>query len=82
MALETYLKTKDYSVSKEKFELLLDDRVDLLITNPRPKKENLGKYYETENYISHTLQCTLQYRISYFYLLENNFLSLLYFSQK
>ena len=54
MALETYLKTKDYSVSKENFELLLDDRIDLLITNPRPKKENLGKYYETENYISHT----------------------------
>ncbi|MDO3694018.1 class I SAM-dependent methyltransferase [Wenyingzhuangia sp. chi5] len=54
MALETYLKTKDYSVSKESFELLLDDRIDLLITNPRPKKENLGKYYETENYISHT----------------------------
>lgn len=54
MALETYLKTKDFSVSKENFELLLDDRIDLLITNPRPKKENLGKYYETENYISHT----------------------------
>ncbi|NJB81253.1 class I SAM-dependent methyltransferase [Wenyingzhuangia aestuarii] len=54
MALKTYIKTKDFSVSKENFELLLDDRIDLLITNPRPKKENLGKYYETENYISHT----------------------------
>ena len=54
MALEKYLRTKDYSVSKENFELLLDDRIDLLITNPRPKKENLSKYYETENYISHT----------------------------
>lgn len=54
MALETYLKTKDYSVSKENFELLLDDRIDLLITNPRPKKEDLGRYYETEDYISHT----------------------------
>ncbi|MDO6736684.1 bifunctional 2-polyprenyl-6-hydroxyphenol methylase/3-demethylubiquinol 3-O-methyltransferase UbiG [Wenyingzhuangia sp. 2_MG-2023] len=54
MALESYLKTKDYSVSKENFELLLDDRIDLLITNPRPEKEDLGSYYESENYISHT----------------------------
>lgn len=54
MALESYLKTKDYSVSKENFELLLDDRIDLLITNPRPEKEDLGVYYESENYISHT----------------------------
>lgn len=54
MALESYLKTKDYSVSKEEFNLLLDDRIDLLITNPRPKKEDLGKYYESEDYISHT----------------------------
>ncbi len=54
MALETYLKTKDFSVSKKEFELLLDDRIDLLITNPRPKKEDLGKYYEDANYISHT----------------------------
>ncbi len=54
MALETYLKTKDYSVTKENFELLLDDRIDLLITNPRPKKEDLDKYYESENYISHS----------------------------
>lgn len=54
MALESYIKTTDFSVSKENFELLLDDRIDLLITNPRPKKEDLGKYYETENYISHT----------------------------
>ncbi len=54
MALESYLKTKDYSVSKESFELLLDDRIDLLITNPRPKKEDLANYYESEEYISHT----------------------------
>lgn len=54
MALESYIKTKDYSVSNEEFELLLDDRIDLLITNPRPKKEDLAKYYESENYISHT----------------------------
>lgn len=54
MALEKYLKTKDFSVSKETFELLLDDRIDLLVTNPRPNKEDLAKYYDTEDYISHT----------------------------
>ncbi|WP_010135492.1 class I SAM-dependent methyltransferase [Ochrovirga pacifica] len=54
MALESYLKTKDFAVSKETFELILDDRIDLLITNPRPKKGDLEKYYQSEAYISHT----------------------------
>ncbi|MGY5352161.1 class I SAM-dependent methyltransferase [Wenyingzhuangia sp. IMCC45533] len=54
MALESYLKTKDYAVSNQKFELLLDDRIDLLITNPRPNKEDLVKYYESTEYVSHT----------------------------
>jgi len=52
--LESYLKTKDYSITKENFKLLLDDRIDLLITYPKPKKKDLEKYYQSENYISHT----------------------------
>ena len=51
--LESYLKTKDYSISNENFQLLLDDRIDLLITYPKPKEEDLAKYYESDAYISH-----------------------------
>ncbi|AOW22086.1 methyltransferase [Urechidicola croceus] len=49
-----FISTKDYSVSKELFDLIHDEKLDLLITSPKPKNEDLGKYYESENYISHT----------------------------
>jgi 2-polyprenyl-3-methyl-5-hydroxy-6-metoxy-1,4-benzoquinol methylase len=52
MDKQVFLKVKDYSVSQEEFELLYDDTTDMLITSPKP--EALGKYYESENYISHT----------------------------
>lgn len=51
---ETYVTCKDHLVSGEKFDLLLDDNLDLLMTSPKPENENLGKYYESEDYISHT----------------------------
>ena len=49
-----FLTVKDYSVSKETFELYYDELSDMLITYPQPSLENLGKYYESEDYISHT----------------------------
>ena len=49
-----FLTVKDYSVSKETFDLYLDETLDMLITHPQPSLENLGKYYESEDYISHT----------------------------
>ncbi|WP_395050994.1 class I SAM-dependent methyltransferase [Flavobacterium sp.] len=49
-----FLSVKDYSVSKETFDLYYDETLDMLITFPQPSLENLGKYYESEDYISHT----------------------------
>ena len=49
-----YIKVKDHSVSGEKFELLLEEELQLLKTHPQPELEHLGKYYESEDYISHT----------------------------
>ncbi|GAA4761351.1 MULTISPECIES: class I SAM-dependent methyltransferase [Flavobacterium] len=49
-----YIKVQDHSVSKENFELLLDSDLQLLKTHPQPALENLGSYYESEDYISHT----------------------------
>lgn len=45
---------KDYTVSNETFELILDEKLDMLRTSPKPNKEALGKYYESTSYISHT----------------------------
>ena len=49
-----FLTVKDFSVSKETFDLYHDEALDMLITHPQPSLENLGKYYESEDYISHT----------------------------
>lgn len=52
--LKNYRTVKDNSVSKETFELLYDENLDLLITSPQPSKNDLGRYYESDDYISHT----------------------------
>ena len=49
-----FQKVKDYSVSKEIFELHHNPEYDLLITFPKPSLEQLPSYYESEDYISHT----------------------------
>ncbi|MFV8374247.1 class I SAM-dependent methyltransferase [Flavobacterium sp. LB1P71] len=49
-----FLTVKDYSVSQETFDLYHDEALDMLITYPQPSLENLGKYYESVDYISHT----------------------------
>ena len=52
--LENFLTCKDYTVSRETFDLLWDKKSDFLITAPQPKIEELSKYYDSEDYISHT----------------------------
>lgn len=50
--MKLFLKTKDFSVSGEEFELHYDSTRDILVTQPQPK--NLSDYYDSESYISHT----------------------------
>lgn len=49
-----YLSVKDYLVSGESFDLVHDTDLDFLKTFPQPKVEELPKYYESQEYISHT----------------------------
>jgi 2-polyprenyl-3-methyl-5-hydroxy-6-metoxy-1,4-benzoquinol methylase len=49
-----YIKVKDHTVSKKEFELLLNEELQLLKTYPQPSLKELPKYYESEDYISHT----------------------------
>ena len=51
---QPFLTVKDYSVSQEIFALYHEEKLDMLITTPQPSIENLGKYYESIDYISHT----------------------------
>lgn len=50
--MKRFLKTKDFSVSGEEFELILDSELNMLRTYPEPA--NLDNYYNSEDYISHT----------------------------
>lgn len=50
--MKSYLETKDFSVSQEKFNLLYDEKLEMLVTEPQP--QNLEKYYQSDAYISHT----------------------------
>jgi len=50
--MKSYLRTSDFFLSKEHFELLHDEELDMLVTHPKPK--DAAKYYESERYISHS----------------------------
>ena len=49
-----YIAVKDHSVSGEAFSLLLNEELQLLKTHPQPAPEDLARYYESDDYISHT----------------------------
>jgi 2-polyprenyl-3-methyl-5-hydroxy-6-metoxy-1,4-benzoquinol methylase len=53
-SLHNHLICKDHSVSKESFAIVKCEQCELLFTNPRPTKESIGKYYEAQDYISHS----------------------------
>jgi 2-polyprenyl-3-methyl-5-hydroxy-6-metoxy-1,4-benzoquinol methylase len=48
------LSVVDHSISKEVFELQDCLRCGFRATNPRPKQDEIGRYYESDKYISHT----------------------------
>lgn len=50
----TKITCQDYTVSNEKYDLVYNKKLDLLETFPQPKIEDLYKYYESVDYISHT----------------------------
>lgn len=54
----SYGQAKDYTVSHETFQLVRCISCDFLITSPRPEDSQLGKYYESPDYISHSAKAT------------------------
>jgi SAM-dependent methyltransferase len=51
---EPYLKARDHTVTQEEFELKKCERCHFIVTSPRPTEETIGKYYASDNYISHS----------------------------
>ena len=52
--LEKYLQCKDFTVSKEIFSLVKCKSCGFVFTNPRPAESEIGKYYQSAEYVSHS----------------------------
>ncbi len=48
------ITVKDHSVTGESFSLDFDTTLELLRTTPQPSLSEIGRYYESPDYISHT----------------------------
>ncbi len=51
---EPFISGKDYFLTGETFEIVKCRACGFRFTNPRPKASDLGKYYESAEYISHS----------------------------
>lgn len=52
--LEPSGEIKDYFLSGEIFQMYRCMNCGLLFTNPRPEKKDLGRYYQSDDYFSHS----------------------------
>jgi len=52
-SFSNYLNVEDYTVSHKEFTIQQCNSCYLLFTNPRPSEEQIGAYYESQDYISH-----------------------------
>ncbi|MBX9850758.1 MAG: class I SAM-dependent methyltransferase [Cytophagaceae bacterium] len=51
---ESFLNCKDHSVSKENFTIVKCSDCNFKFINPHPSEDSIGKYYQSEEYISHS----------------------------
>jgi 2-polyprenyl-3-methyl-5-hydroxy-6-metoxy-1,4-benzoquinol methylase len=51
---KNFIVVKDKSVSQESFVIVQCENCSFKFTNPRPDEESIGRYYESEDYISHS----------------------------
>lgn len=50
----SFLSCIDYTVSRETFKVVQCDACGFRFTNPRPDEKEISKYYQAEEYISHS----------------------------
>jgi 2-polyprenyl-3-methyl-5-hydroxy-6-metoxy-1,4-benzoquinol methylase len=51
--IKNILITKDYFLTKESFNIDKCDSCGLTFTNPQPSENEIHKYYQSDNYVSH-----------------------------
>lgn len=68
--LKTHIKTQDYFLTGETFEIIPDAKTGVLKTTPQP--QDLEKYYETTDYLSHSDQSKSIFEKCYQFAKRNN----------
>ena len=53
-SFKEFLSAKDYTVSHETFQIKKCNSCHFLLTSPRPEDHELGTYYLSDSYVSHT----------------------------
>ena len=53
-SFKDFLRVIDHNVSGDSFNISECSRCGFRFTNPRPKEETIGRYYKSNNYISHS----------------------------
>ena len=52
--IQTFLECKDHFLTKENFIISQCNNCNFRFVNPRPKREKIGAYYQSDDYISHS----------------------------
>ncbi len=52
--LAPFLACIDHTVSRETFQIVECESCGFKFTNPRPEEKDLGRYYKSEDYVSHS----------------------------
>jgi len=52
-AIGTFLESKDFFLTGEEFSISVCRRCGIKFTNPRPDKDEIGRYYSSSAYLSH-----------------------------
>lgn len=53
-AFTPFISCEDYTVSHKSFQIDECNRCGFKFTNPRPSEDEIGQYYQSEDYISHS----------------------------
>ncbi len=70
--IEKFIETEDFFLSKETFSLSKCRNCQLVFLNPRPDSDELIKYYQSDQYISHHSEGLNPFVALYRYLRERN----------
>ena len=73
--LSHYITCKDHLLTEENFNIVQCRDCSFLFTNPRPDKDSIGNYYQSDDYISHSNKANSVtnyiYKIARYFTLSN-----------